>query len=86
MAPRRLSRGLSQQPQHPTQVAALKDTTTRKEDRVKDRKQTPLSASGCQELCLGVGARLQVPSALPPSPSLDGSPRGRVTVLIFILK
>lgn len=53
---------------------------------MKGRKHTPLSASVCQELCLGIGARRQVVSALPPSPSLDGSLREWVTVLIFILK
>lgn len=52
------SHGLPQQPQHPTpQVAALKDTPAREEERVKDRKQTPLSASVCQELCLIVDTR-----------------------------
>lgn len=84
MAPRLLSRGLPQQPQHPTQVAALKDTTRRGEGEGQETHTVK-----CFLVPGAVPRRWRkttVVSALPPSPSLDGSLRGWVIVLIFILK
>lgn len=83
MAPTACPTGLSRQPQQPHHMAGPKDMTMGKE-RVKDRKQTLLSVSVCQELCLAAGAGQQTLICVP-SPSPDKSLGGWVAVITFIL-
>lgn len=65
-------------------MAGSKDITARGKT-VKDRKQTLLSASMCQELCLVVCIRWQTVSTVSPFLILDKNPRGWVRVVILIL-
>lgn len=53
--------------------------------RVKDRIQTLLSASMCQELCLVAGTRWQTVSSVFLFLSLDRSPKEQLRVVSLIL-